>query len=259
MQFQDLMSSFLETQRSVMLAYLQGSAASDGAIAPAVSASTLPSQGAVAGPAPTEPTPALAAAPAAPVDASLEQDAVQLAGGETADLPSKEDLTRHLLFIVSERTGYPTEMLPMDEDIEARLGIDSIKRVEILGALQREYYPCRPAHRSRGHGAVDRYQDLAGSSRLVRRRPARRLGQPVASRNSGVQPARAEDEIEIARSRLVLVDAPAVMDRTLDVASGQVFLITDDGRGVAARVADQLRQCGSASCAVAGRGNGHTG
>ena len=57
-QFQDLMSSFLETQRSVMLAYLQGSAASDGAIAPAVSASTLPSQGAVAGPAPTEPTPA---------------------------------------------------------------------------------------------------------------------------------------------------------------------------------------------------------
>ena len=88
-----------------------------------------------------ESTPELAAASAAPVDASLEQDTVQLAGGETADLPSKEDLTRHLLFIVSERTGYPTEMLPMDEDIEARLGIDLIKRVEILGALQREYIP----------------------------------------------------------------------------------------------------------------------
>jgi acyl carrier protein len=37
---------------------------------------------------------------------------------------------------VSERTGYPAEMLGIDQDLEAELGIDSIKRVEILGALQ---------------------------------------------------------------------------------------------------------------------------
>ena len=44
------------------------------------------------------------------------------------------------------------------------------------------------------------------------------------------------------------------MDRTLDVASGQVFLITDDGRGVAARVADQLRQCGAHPVLLLGAG-----
>src|SRR3546814_5870902 len=41
------------------------------------------------------------------------------------------------LAIVAERTGYPTEMLGLDADLEADLGIDSIKRVEILGAFQK--------------------------------------------------------------------------------------------------------------------------
>ena len=43
-----------------------------------------------------------------------------------------------LLRIVSDKTGYPAEMLDLNLDLEADLGIDSIKRVEILGALQQE-------------------------------------------------------------------------------------------------------------------------
>ncbi|MEM1148962.1 MAG: beta-ketoacyl synthase N-terminal-like domain-containing protein [Pseudomonadota bacterium] len=37
--------------------------------------------------------------------------------------------------IISEKTGYPVEMLENDMDLEAELGIDSIKQVEILSAL----------------------------------------------------------------------------------------------------------------------------
>lgn len=55
-----------------------------------------------------------------------------------ADLDS-EALNKALLDIVSEKTGYPAEMLDLDMDMEADLGIDSIKRVEILGALQDQY------------------------------------------------------------------------------------------------------------------------
>src|SRR5205814_9901612 len=43
-----------------------------------------------------------------------------------------DDLRR----VAAERTGYPPEMLDLDAGIEADLGIDSIKRVEILTALQ---------------------------------------------------------------------------------------------------------------------------
>jgi acyl transferase domain-containing protein len=49
----------------------------------------------------------------------------------------KTNLTQTLLQLVSDRTGYPIEMLGLDQDMEAELGIDSIKRVEILGALQK--------------------------------------------------------------------------------------------------------------------------
>ncbi|WP_199331906.1 type I polyketide synthase [Anabaena lutea] len=54
-----------------------------------------------------------------------------------------DDIGQNLLTITSEKTGYPIEMLELDMDMEADLGIDSIKRVEILGGLQ-ELYPNLP-------------------------------------------------------------------------------------------------------------------
>lgn len=54
-----------------------------------------------------------------------------------------DDLANNLLTITSEKTGYPIEMLELDMDMEADLGIDSIKKVEILGGLQ-ELYPNLP-------------------------------------------------------------------------------------------------------------------
>jgi acyl transferase domain-containing protein len=57
----------------------------------------------------------------------------------TAPAISLETLTQSLLEIVSEKTGYPIEMLELAMDMEADLGIDSIKRVEILGAMQTRY------------------------------------------------------------------------------------------------------------------------
>src|SRR3546814_4043222 len=47
------------------------------------------------------------------------------------------DYAGTLTALVAERTGYPIEMLAFDADLEADLGIDSIKRVEILGAFQK--------------------------------------------------------------------------------------------------------------------------
>lgn len=47
-------------------------------------------------------------------------------------------LSAKLLEIVSDRTGYPIEMLDWNLDLEADLGIDSIKRVEILGSFRQQ-------------------------------------------------------------------------------------------------------------------------
>ncbi|MGH1348428.1 MAG: phosphopantetheine-binding protein, partial [Nannocystales bacterium] len=46
------------------------------------------------------------------------------------------DLHAIMTAVVSEKTGYPTEMLSPEMNLEADLGIDAIKRVEILSAVQ---------------------------------------------------------------------------------------------------------------------------
>ena len=50
------------------------------------------------------------------------------------------DLSSLLISVVSDKTGYPPEMLTLEMDLEADLGVDSIKRVEILSAV-RGYEP----------------------------------------------------------------------------------------------------------------------
>ena len=64
------------------------------------------------------------------------------AGGAEAEAPSRvEEAARIqavLTTIVAEKTGYPAEMLEPTMRLDADLGIDSIKRVEILSALQEQ-------------------------------------------------------------------------------------------------------------------------
>ena len=56
---------------------------------------------------------------------------------------SKEAIVAALLKVVSEKTGYPENMVDLKMDMESDLGIDSIKRVEILHGVQ-EFLPDLP-------------------------------------------------------------------------------------------------------------------
>ena len=66
-----------------------------------------------------------------------------LAGGAQAEVSGElqegeaeeQDIGALLVGLVSERTGYPPEMLDHGLDLEADLGVDSIKRVEILSSM----------------------------------------------------------------------------------------------------------------------------
>ncbi len=98
---------------------------------PAAPAAVMP-----AAPAPTVPAPVVAApkVPAPVVSAPVVSAApVSVGGGVDGD-----GLMGVLLGVVSEKTGYPSEMLTMGMELEGDLGIDSIKRVEILSAMQDE-------------------------------------------------------------------------------------------------------------------------
>ena len=73
------------------------------------------------------------------METKKEKQTVLAPQSQTQPIMKADDLKKALLELVSEKTGYPTEMLDLDMDMEADLGIDSIKRVEIMGALQTHY------------------------------------------------------------------------------------------------------------------------
>ena len=79
------------------------------------------------------PSPAPAPAPAAAPPTAAE--AAKPAAKAPA-LPADGDLKSYLFSIVSEKTGYPADILNLEQQLEADLGIDSIKRVEILSAFE---------------------------------------------------------------------------------------------------------------------------
>ena len=68
---------------------------------------------------------------------------------ESLTPPPTDEFRQDLLNAVCERTGYPLEMLKEDALLEADLGIDSIKTVEIFGSLTR-YHKFMP-----GSGGFD--------------------------------------------------------------------------------------------------------
>ncbi|HKL27095.1 MAG TPA: beta-ketoacyl synthase N-terminal-like domain-containing protein, partial [Desulfuromonadales bacterium] len=87
--------------------------------------------------------PAKTSSPAAQ-DAQAAPSAPAAASGRAGEV---------LLEVVAEKTGYPVEMLELEMALDADLGIDSIKRVEILSALQ-ERLPEAPAVRPEDLGGL---------------------------------------------------------------------------------------------------------
>ena len=77
--------------------------------------------------------------PASSTRVAAGPSTVDVAGTSAPAVPDHASITTRLLEIVGDRTGYPIETLGLDLDMEADLGIDSIKRVEILGRLRDEF------------------------------------------------------------------------------------------------------------------------
>ena len=133
---------FLESQERTIQAIIQhqGPAVSGEAVAaaaveiptalPALPAVQIPLQTQI----PSAPAEMPARAPAgAPTGAAAETPVAALGDAPVDVIPG---VAAALLSVVSEKTGYPEEMLDLSMGLDADLGIDSIKRVEILSALQ---------------------------------------------------------------------------------------------------------------------------
>jgi acyl transferase domain-containing protein/NAD(P)H-dependent flavin oxidoreductase YrpB (nitropropane dioxygenase family) len=277
--FQQTMQMFLEVQRSTMLAYLSGRGA--GTPPPASTfapdfkdrsrnhtpaRSNAPHTNGDASEARARPSaegihrvPQYSPAPpandkphAAPNGKPHEHDAAP------AKALDRASITSRLLETVRDRTGYPLETLGLDLDMEADLGIDSIKRVEILGKMRDEFPVLKGLSdsaeamdalaRARTLGViVDRMTSLAEQAN------GRSESETRISPGSPARQAHSNGKLHepIGRRLLEAIDSSLPIDR-LGLMPGGRVLITDDGTGVAIELASLLQAADVAVCSIGG-------
>jgi acyl transferase domain-containing protein/NAD(P)-dependent dehydrogenase (short-subunit alcohol dehydrogenase family) len=161
----------------------------------------------------------------------------------------RQTLHAALLAVVSELTGYPAEMLGLDMDIEADLGIDSIKRVEILSTLE-ERSPGLPAIAPEDMG---RLKTLGQIIELLSS-PAPRAGLPAAEPTSpppgdratagacalkSVQASAAAARLA-RRQAVTLAEAPPLAETPIVLPKGRKVFVTDDRTGLSQAITAEL-------------------
>ena len=151
-----------------------------------------------------------------------------------------QTLTEAMMNVVAEKTGYPVEMLELDMDMEADLGIDSIKRVEILGTVQ-ESFPELPEMNP------DILAELRTLGEIVNS-----MGNQLNGASGATAPAATQESPAVKKSlspgvssgvaRVKLLANPDQL--LLPIAGDRSCVITDDGTALTAELADGLSRIG---------------
>ncbi|MFO0761205.1 MAG: SDR family oxidoreductase [Byssovorax sp.] len=167
------------------------------------------------------------------------------------------DLAPLLLSIVADKTGYPAEMLALPMELEADLGIDSIKRVEILSAM-REKAPGLPEVKAAEMAAlrtlgqiVDYLRDKSGMGPKTAPAPVAPVTLPQAAQ-AVPQPAPSMVSSGAMIGRWVAEEVAAIPSglAMAGLLGAKRIEVTDEGTGVAAEVVRALAERGLSATVV---------
>ena len=165
-----------------------------------------------------------------------------------------QELENRMLETVSRLTGYPTEMLGMDMDIESDLGIDSIKRVEILSTLE-EKIPNLPAISPEIMGSLKtlgqiveylagaeapqiQESDLSPASSASHTDTVQESSEPLSPKESDASPQHLAAQID--RKVVSVVEQPFVQNIPLELPADRTIFITDDETGLSEAIVHQF-------------------
>jgi acyl transferase domain-containing protein len=210
--------------------------------------------------APAPPATAMPTAPlAAPAPASVAAAALPGVVAPSREAPvsaapvaiSLADLQALMLSVVAAKTGYPAEMVGLDMDLETDLGVDSIKRVEILSAVTEkapglpEVSAARMAGMRSLREMVVYLGEQAGCAAAASEvKPASVDSQaPRPHAVATVSPAPSPAPItqaSIGRFALRAVAAPALGLATPGLVAARNLVVTDDGAGVGTALVEKL-------------------
>jgi len=184
---------------------------------------------------------------------TLGEIAVHLAAGATpaaitsqaaSAMPaiSSATVAETLLTVVSEKTGYPVEMLELEMGMDSDLGIDSIKRVEILSTLQ-ERLPGAPTIGPEHLGTLRTLGEIATFLSAGAVPEPAVMEQPVTPTAPARKPEPANSAVPVNRSTIVPVQLDGATEPITLATEGEVW-VTDDGSSFSADLRDLLASNG---------------
>ena len=144
------------------------------------------------------------------------------------------DLTTTFMDVVADKTGYPAEMLDPSMALEADLGIDSIKRVEILSAVQ-EKLPELPELDPSKMASLKTLGDIVGYMNT--------LGSTGAAEDNSLGKSE-PSAVTVPLPTRYAVERVAAPSAGLTFLSNAPITVIDDRGGVATALAELLSERG---------------
>lgn len=163
-------------------------------------------------PAPAAAKPYTNGAASAPVPASKPQPVSPPAAPAPATAPSGQNPIALVRAIISEKTGYPEDMLEIDMDLEGELGVDSIKQVEILSTL-RDRVPELPEIDPE---KLVELRTIAAIAAMLGSAPAAVSTAPVQQATAAAAPASASNGVTVAVVRSLIAEKTGYPDDMLE-------------------------------------------
>ena len=159
-----------------------------------------------------------------------------------------------LLAVVADKTGYPVQVLDPVMELDSDLGIDSIKRVEILAEVNRRF-PGLPPIDSAVLGAAATLAEIAGllGTGSAQAGSNAAPGSPARNNLAAGSPASPDDE-PLLRLTALPVPAPAA-GAALPGLLGRRVAVIDGGSGLATALAERLGARGVAAVEAATAGD----
>jgi acyl transferase domain-containing protein/NAD(P)-dependent dehydrogenase (short-subunit alcohol dehydrogenase family)/acyl carrier protein len=158
--------------------------------------------------------------------------------------PAEDSVRLRVLNVVAEKTGYPLEMLDLDLDLEADLGIDTVKQAELFASIRETYnIPRDPNLKLRD------FPTLAHVIRFAEERRATAVAPPPVAPPEEPRRHLATFEAADAIPRRVPIPAlrpPLGLCKPTGVSleSGRRVFIMPDRSGVAEALTQRLRALG---------------
>ena len=146
-----------------------------------------------------------------------------------------EAIQNELLNVVSRLTGYPVDRLGLDMDIEADLGIDSIKRVEILAAMEEAMpeLPSIPPDEMAGLKTLRHIVSVLHQNRLSSAPPqsggaCQTVSEPDVSESVEVNPGQSlscQAGANLPRRQVVALNTRSIGTESIGLSPGRPVLI----------------------------------